>query len=185
MKKKTILLYVLLFISCLAFELLFCNSLFLKGKSSYVFSFSRLFLYALLFFIANRISKKIVFNRLEYEKSKKKNFVDIFLIISFLIILVVDVFLIVKGKTNIMSQGIVVILLCYISFLYFFYSGNFKLNILLLCSICFIYSIVVTPLHAIDEPTHFVSSYNLSNFDYNWNNGYVVEAHSSKEASSK
>ena len=181
MKKKKILLNVLLLISCLSFELLFCNSLFLKGKSSYVFSFARLFLYLLLFFIEYKISNRIIKNRIEYEKDKKKiNIIDLFLIACFLVGIIVDVFFIIRGKTNLMSQGIVITLLCYIAFLYFFYSKNYKLNVILLCSVCFIYSMVVTPQHAIDEPTHFASSYNLSKLDYNWSNGYEFDSNLAK-----
>ena len=176
MKKKKILLFVLLLIPCIAFELFFCNSLFLKGKSGYVFSFARLFLYALLFLIEYKISDRIINNRIDYEKRKKRNFIDFFFIISFSIVIIVDVLLLVMGKTNLMSQAIVIALLSYIAFLFFFYSGNLKLNVLMICSVCFIYSMVVTPQHAIDETTHFVSSYNLSKFDFNWSNGYEIDS---------
>ena len=181
MKKKKILLIVLLLISCLSFELLFCNSLFLKGKSGYVFSFARLFLYILLFFIEYKVSNRIINKRIEYEKEKRKiNIIDIFLLLCFSALMIIDVLLIILNKTNIMSQGIVVILLCYIAFLFFFYGKSYKLNIILLCLVCFIYSIVITPKHAIDETTHFVSSYNLSKFDYNWKNGFEVDSNLEK-----
>lgn len=177
MKNKKILLSILLFISCLSFELFFCNSLFLKGKSGYVFSFARLFLYLVLFFIEYKLSNRIIKNRVEYEKEKKKiNIIDIFLIICFSVAIIADIVFILLHKTNLMSQGIIIVLLCYIVFLYFFYGKNYKLNILLLCSVCFIYSMVVTPMHAIDETTHFVSSYNLSKLDYNWSNGYEFDS---------
>ncbi|MBR3117079.1 MAG: DUF2142 domain-containing protein [Bacilli bacterium] len=176
MKKKKILLFVLLLIPCIAFELFFCNSLFLKGKSGYVFSFARIFLYALLFFIEYKISNRIINNRLDYEKEKKRNLIDFFFVICFSIVIIVDILFIVLGKTNLMSQGIVISLLCYIAFLFFFYSSNYKLNIIMICCVCFIYSMVVTPQHAIDETTHFVSSYNLSKFDYNWSNGYEIDS---------
>ena len=177
MKKKKILLSILLLISCLSFEFLFCNSLFLKGKSGYVFSFARLFLYLLLFFIEYKTSNRIINNRLKYEKEKKKiNAIDIFLIICFSVAIIADILFIVLGKTNLMSQAIVITLLCYIVFLFFFYGKSYKLNIVLLCSVCFIYSMVLTPQHAIDETTHFVSSYNLSKLDYNWSNGYELDS---------
>ena len=176
MKNKRILLSLLLLISCLAFELLFCNSLFIKGIHSYVFSFARVFLYFLLFFIEYKVRDRIIVNRIEYEKKKGKiNIIDIFLIICFFFTIAVDILYICMHKTNIMSQGIIIILLCFIIFLYKFYGGNFKVNIMLLMSISFIYSLVVTPNHAIDETTHFFTSYNLSQFDYNFNNGYVFE----------
>ena len=176
MKKKRILLISLLIISCIAFEFLFCNSLFIKNKGPYVFSFARLFLYALLFFIEYKVKDRIINNRINYEKTKKKkNIIDIFLIICFIFTILADSVYIFLGKTNIMSQGVICILLCFIAFLYFFYSKNYKLNILMLCSICFIYSIVVTPQHAIDETMHLISSYNISQFDYNWTNGYKYE----------
>ena len=181
MKQKKIILFILLLISCLSFELLFCNSLFLSGKSSYVYSFARIFLYIMLFIIETLVKDKIINNRIEYEKEKKKiTLIDIFLILSFIFIICVDVLYIILGKTNIMSQGIIIILLCYIVFIYLFYSKNYKLNIILLCSICFIYSMVITPKHAIDENTHFISSYNIANFDYNWGNGYIADSNIAK-----
>ena len=176
MRKKKIILYTLLLISCLSYEFLFSNSLFLKGKNSYIFSIPRLLLYILLFFIASRVSNRIINNRIKFEENKKKkNIVDAFLIISFIFIILADLLYLVLGKTNVMSQGIILILLCYIVFLFLFYGTNYKLNILLLCAVCFIYSMVVTPMHAIDETSHFLSSYNISRFDYNWDNGYEFD----------
>ena len=174
--KRKILLFVLLFISCLSFELLFCNSLFIKGESSYVFSLPRIVLYIILFLIEFKLQNKIINNRLKYETQKKKiNIIDIFLILVFVFTIIVDIILIVMGRIDIMGQAIIICLLCYIIFLYFFYGNSYKLNILMLCSICFIYSMVVVPQHVLDENTHFISSYNIANFDYNWKNGYVAD----------
>lgn len=173
MKKKNIILYTLLLIACLAFEFFFCNSLFLKGKSSYVFSFARLFIYVLLFVICYFVSKRIITERISYEKEKKKiNFLDIFLIFAILFIVAADIILLVINKTTLMGQGIVIIGICYLLFILLFYNKNYKLNILMLCSISMLFSLIVTPQHALDEPNHFITSYNVAHFDLNYGDGF-------------
>ena len=168
-KNKKILLYSLLTLAILSFEILFCNNAFVynllhRNNPQYIFSFARIGLYIIFYVLCYLSSKKIIKNReiYESEEHKYKKLIDVCLIICFVGAILVNILYIVLNRTSIMSEGLIIILLCYISFIYFFHGKNYKINLILLLSISFVYSLVVTPNHAIDEKIHFDSAYNLA-----------------------
>lgn len=177
-KKKTLTLIILLILAILSFEFFFCNATFIGSIlkfnfdiSLYTFSFARIFIYALFFVILYFIKNKIISNRIAYEESiqdKKNNFTKILLIVLFIFTLIISLILVFIVDITIMSVGIISLILIYILFLYLFHSNNYKLNILLICSLCFIYAISTISIHPIDEMIHFSSAYNISqgNFDF-------------------
>lgn len=178
-KKKTLILVTLFLLAIISFEFLFCNATFVGSIlkfdfniSLYTFSWARIFLYVLFFIILFFIKDKIISNRIAYEesiKSKKINFTKILLGSMFVLTIIIALILVFIIDITIMSVGIISLVLIYLLFLYLFHSNNYKLNILMICSLCFIYAISTISIHPIDEMIHFSSAYNISqgNFDFN------------------
>lgn len=181
-RKKTIILVTLLFLAILSFEFLFCNSTFVSSIlklnfdfSLYIFSWARIFIYILFFIILYFIKDKIISNRILYEEStkrKKINSTKILLGSIFILTIAITLIMIFTMDISIMSLGVISLVLIYLIFLYLFHSNNYKLNILLVCSLCFIYAISTISIHPIDEMIHFSSAYNISQGNFNFNKSY-------------
>ena len=170
MKKNEIILFVLFIIGIISVELFFFNPVFMESLFNgninmklYVVSKARLFIY-LLFTIIMILTKKRILNNCT-EKRGKLN--TILYIISIVITLVIGVYLKKCHKMNVMTIGIIITFIDYITTLYLFHGKNHKINILLICLISLIYTISVGPFHVLDEVTHVPTSYNLAQGNFN------------------
>ena len=174
-KVKTIQLFLLFISSILIYDIFFCNSLFVSNffkknfkDLHYVFSFARCFAYVLLFILLMIARKSLIRNRLLYDNSQKKYKLINYIIVFFgLVDIGAAIVLYLFFDLRIISFSIIAILIIYLLFIYLFYSRNYKLNILMLCSVAFIFSITTDTIHPVDEVVHFTTAYNMAhgNFD--------------------
>ena len=166
-KKYTKIIYVLLFISLISFEVFFCNFDFLRSivnfkfNVPYIFSLPRIIMY-ILFFVVCKLSKdKIIENRLKRDKSIKKSLNIVF---GFLFLIYIGCILGTKivGTFNFMTVGLLFIILSFLLFLYIFIGKSYKINIMLVCLIVLINSIAVPDIHILDEVAHTPTAYNVA-----------------------
>jgi len=174
-KTKEIQLFFLFISSILIYDIFFCNSIFISNLLKrnfkdlcYIFSFARCFAYLLLFFLLMLVKKKLILNRILYDKSKKKYKLIKFIILFFGLIAVGSAFVLCFFyDLTIISLSVIMLLILYLIFVYLFHSRNYKLNILIVCSAAVIFTITTDTIHPVDEVVHFTTAYNMAhgNFD--------------------
>ena len=77
------------------------------------------------------VKKKLILNRILYDKSKKKYKLIKFIIIFFGIIAIASsLVLYFFYDLRIITMSVIILLILYLVFIYFFHSRNYKLNIL-------------------------------------------------------
>lgn len=171
-KRKEIQLYFIFFVTIFTFDFFFCNSKFVTNlllnkdfSIKYVFSIARIFLYFIFFMILKLSSKKIINNRISFEKNKnnkEKRLPKIIIIFFIVVILSFTLHLIISSRIMVISLSVICLLLLYFAFIYLFYSNNYRLNILICSTICFIFAITTITIHPIDEIVHYTTSYNIA-----------------------
>lgn len=174
LKRKEIQLFLLFFCAILIYDVLFCNSVWVSsvlrgnfGITSYVFSFARCFVYLLLLFLLILSKGSLIRNRVLYDNEKKKYKIIKYVIFLFQIIAIVAmVVLYFFYNLSIMSMAVICLLLIYLIFVSLFYSKNYKLNILIICSVSFIFTITTDTIHPVDEMIHFTSAYNIAHGNF-------------------
>ena len=160
----------LLLLSIISYELLFCNSIFVRSiltKSTdfslYVFSLPRIIVYALLFVICLIVKNRLINNAINFKRNKKYNICS--LVVGIVVLLMI-VYLFRLGLLNIMTIGILIIFINYLLLIYFFFGANYKINILLICLVSVIYTISCNTFHVLDEVSHVPTTYNVAHGNF-------------------
>lgn len=178
---KTIQLFLLLASSILIYDIFFCNSIFVSNllkcnfdDLNYIFSFARCFAYILLFVLLMIAKNKLISNRLLYEKSQKKYKLIKYIIFAFGVVCIgAAIVLFFEYDLTIISMSVILLLLIYLIFIYLFHSRNYKLNVLMICSVAFIFTITTDTIHPIDEVVHFTTAYNIAHGNFDDKYSYV------------
>lgn len=168
-KKHIILLIICLIIGI--YELLFCNHLFLTGESTYAFSLYRIVMYIIVVFLFMKFSKYILGDR-EQKIGKMEKYVLYITILLLLVTLISVLF----GKIQLMTVTIIVISLLLVLLLAFSLTGDYLKNFILIAlAVGFIFSMIMPINNQLDEKRHFLSAYNLSYANINFNKPIINE----------
>lgn len=168
-KKQIITLLILCMIMGI-YELLFCNYLFITGESTYAFSFYRMVMYVAVIILFLKFSKHILEYKGEIQKAEKY-----ILYVSILLLLATFFFTFV-GKITLLTDIIIIIAILLILLLAFSLTGNYIKNFILIAlAMGFILSMIMPINNQLDEKRHFLSAYNLSYANINFNKPIINE----------
>lgn len=168
-KKQIITLLILCMIMGI-YELLFCNYLFITGESTYAFSFYRMVMYVAVIILFPKFSKHILEYKGEIQKAEKY-----ILYVSILLLLATFFFTFV-GKITLLTDIIIIIAILLILLLAFSLTGNYIKNFILIAlAMGFILSMIMPINNQLDEKRHFLSAYNLSYANINFNKPIINE----------
>ena len=168
-KKQIITLLILCMIMGI-YELLFCNYLFITGESTYAFSFYRMVMYVAVIILFLKFSKHILEYKGEIQKAEKY-----ILYVSILLLLATFFFTFV-GKITLLTAIIIIIAILLILLLAFSLTGNYIKNFILIAlAMGFILSMIMPINNQLDEKRHFLSAYNLSYANINFNKPIINE----------
>ena len=168
-KKQIITLLILCMIMGI-YELLFCNYLFITGESTYAFSFYRMVMYVAVIILFLKFSKHILEYKGEIQKAEKY-----ILYVSILLLLATFFFTFV-GKITLLTAIIIIIAILLILLLAFSLTGNYIKNFILIAlAMGFILSMIMLINNQLDEKRHFLSAYNLSYANINFNKPIINE----------
>ena len=179
-KKYTKIIYGLLIIALLSFEVLFCNSRFVsslisfKIPDTYIFSLPRLIVYIVVIIICKYSKDRIIENRLK-RVTKDQKLINIIFSVLFVAFIGCIVGVIIRGDFNIMTVGVLLIILVYMLFLYLFIGKSYKINIMLMCLVVLINSVGVKTLHILDEVSHTPTTYNIAHLNFSSSKVYYNE----------
>ena len=152
------------------YELLFCNYLFITGESTYAFSFYRMVMYVAVIILFPKFSKHILEYKGEIQKAEKY-----ILYVSILLLLATFFFTFV-GKITLLTDIIIIIAILLILLLAFSLTGNYIKNFILIAlAMGFILSMIMPINNQLDEKRHFLSAYNLSYANINFNKPIINE----------
>lgn len=168
-KKQIITLLILCMIMGI-YELLFCNYLFITGESTYAFSFYRMVMYVAVIILFLKFSKHILEYKGEIQKAEKY-----ILYVSILLLLATFFFTFVE-KITLLTAIIIIIAILLILLLAFSLTGNYIKNFILIAlAMGFILSMIMPINNQLDEKRHFLSAYNLSYANINFNKPIINE----------
>ena len=168
-KKQIITLLILCMIMGI-YELLFCNYLFITRESTYAFSFYRMVMYVAVIILFPKFSKHILEYKGEIQKAEKY-----ILYVSILLLLATFFFTFV-GKITLLTDIIIIIAILLILLLAFSLTGNYIKNFILIAlAMGFILSMIMPINNQLDEKRHFLSAYNLSYANINFNKPIINE----------
>ena len=170
LNKKQIITLLILCMIIGIYELLFCNYLFITGESTYAFSFYRIVMYVAVIILFLKFSKYISEYKVEIQKAEKY-----ILYVSILLLLATFFFTFV-GKITLLTAIIIIIAILLILLLAFSLTGNYIKNFILIAlAMGFILSMIMPINNQLDEKRHFLSAYNLSYANINFNKPIINE----------
>ena len=170
LNKKQIITLLILCMIIGIYELLFCNYLFITGESTYAFSFYRIVMYVAVIILFLKFSKHI----LEYKGGIQK--AEKYILYVSILLLLATFFFTFVGKITLLTAIIIIIAILLILLLAFSLTGNYIKNFILIAlAMGFILSMIMPINNQLDEKRHFLSAYNLSYANINFNKPIINE----------
>ena len=170
LNKKQIITLLILCMIIGIYELLFCNYLFITGESTYAFSFYRIVMYVAVIILFLKFSKHI----LEYKGGIQK--AEKYILYVSILLLLATFFFTFVGKITLLTDIIIIIAILLILLLAFSLTGNYIKNFILIAlAMGFILSMIMPINNQLDEKRHFLSAYNLSYANINFNKPIINE----------
>lgn len=177
-KSITIYTIIMLVFSMLIFEIGYCNTSYVKAiltshtNVTYQFSFCRIVLYLTFMILYMIFRKGFIKEALQMAENKYKR---IFIYMAVIAVIFSMLFACIVCKMNLfliraMAIGVITALLGSILVLYL--SNHIIRNVIVIaCTLGMVFTFTTNYNHAIDEKKHFMSAFNLSflNFDYEKN----------------
>ena len=181
-KNLKIINYIICILAILIFEFGYCNHTFteraVKGEiTPFYFSICRGVVYIALIVSMFFINKNIDFKEIEesFSKKTKKIIILTYLIIAFIIILYWIFRTIISTETIMLMPQLAMLLLALLGGLLsaIYVSSNYTTNIISITLLAIVLSITCNTYHVIDEKKHFMESYNISYFNFDFENPVV------------
>ena len=170
LNKKQIITLLILCMIIGIYELLFCNYLFITGESTYAFSFYRIVMYVAVIILFLKFSKYISEYKVEIQKAEK------YILYVSILLLLATFFFTFFGKITLLTAIIIIIAILLILLLAFSLTGNYIKNFILIAlAMGFILSMIMPINNQLDEKRHFLSAYNLSYANINFNKPIINE----------
>ena len=175
-----VITWVLYTLTILIYELLYCNSNFVKNLFDgniveFNFSIARTVFYIIFLVLLYKFNKCFLENAIKSLENKIKR-ICIYSYVPIFIIAILLVFIFINNKYGLVATGACLIALIEIMLFLIYISDDLIKNVLIIVfTIGFVFSIATPFNHALDEKKHFMTSFNISfgNFDYEKN--YITD----------
>lgn len=181
-KNLKIINYIICILAILIFEFGYCNHTFteraVQGEiTPFYFSVCRGVVYLALIVSIFFINKNIDFKEIEesFSKKTKKIVLLTYFIIAFIIIAYWIFRAIITTETIMLMPQLAMLLLALLGGLLsaIYVSSNYTTNIISITLLAIVLSITCNTYHVIDEKKHFMESYNMSYFNFDFENPVV------------
>lgn len=173
---------IFIILSILFFEFGYCNSEFIYNivnneQTSYNFSACRIVFYLIFIVLYFVFRKKFITEAIETINNNKFKRVIIYLaIIALIVCTIIGTMTVLRNPivTRAISIGLIT---AYLGTIFVMYISNnaVKNTILLACTLGMVFTITTDYNHPLDEKRHFVTAFNVANFNFDYSTNQITD----------
>lgn len=182
-KEKIIQIYTIIIylLTIIAFEIGYCNcawlsNMLLKNEYKYNFSICRIVVYITFIILYMIFKKTFIKEAIEVSKNNIKRIIFYFSIIAIILSIIFTIFIALNEVILLRATiiGLISVLLGSLFILYI--SNNCVKNVIVItCTFGIVFTIVTNFNHALDEKRHFITAFNVANFNLDYGNNGITD----------